>query len=167
MMDDISSASSMGKRFSRWTFSTKPWRRVSPAVNVPGISVNPAFPAAWDAVITDLTDLGRLLVRRGPFPVLDRLVVRAERLRARPDAARRLTDFRHLGELAQARFEDGADAAAVVRWLAGGAADWKAYLDLASSAPGDRTVYIEFVKDDAPENFLADAATLRNWLSAR
>ncbi len=94
-------------------------------------------PAAWDAVITDLTDLGRLLVRRGPFPVLDRLVVRAERLRARPDAARRLTDFRHLGELAQARFEDGADAAAVVRWLAGGAADEEGHDERQRRLEGD------------------------------
>ena len=87
------------------------------------LQVLEADPAAWDACATDLAELGALLVRRGPFPVLDRLLVRAEGLRARPDAARRVTDLRHLGELAQARFEDGNDAAAVVRWLSGGGAD--------------------------------------------
>ncbi len=51
--------------------------------------------------------------------------------------------------------------------LAQGAADWRQYLALAAQAKGDRTVYIEFVQDDAPANFLADAATLKNWLSPR
>jgi sugar phosphate isomerase/epimerase len=49
--------------------------------------------------------------------------------------------------------------------LAEGAADWKEYLSLASQAPGDRTVYIEFVKDDSPDAFLADAKTLRTWVA--
>lgn len=48
--------------------------------------------------------------------------------------------------------------------LAGGAADWKEYLVTAARADGDRTVYIEFVRDDAPANFLTDAATLKDWL---
>jgi len=51
--------------------------------------------------------------------------------------------------------------------LAQGAADWKQYLALAAQAQGDRTVCIEFVADDAPANFLADAATLKKWLPAR
>ena len=79
--------------------------------------------AAWDSVVAHLADLGRLLVRRGPLPVLDRLLGEADALRTRPDAARRITDLRHLAELAQARHEDGADAEALVRWLSGGGAD--------------------------------------------
>jgi 3-dehydroshikimate dehydratase len=50
--------------------------------------------------------------------------------------------------------------------LAEGRADWAEYLKLASQAKGDRTVYVEFVKDDSPESFLADAAALRDWLRA-
>ncbi len=45
-----------------------------------------------------------------------------------------------------------------------GADRWKPYLDTVRQAGGDRHVLIEFVKDDAPEQLLADAATLRNWL---
>lgn len=49
--------------------------------------------------------------------------------------------------------------------LAEGAANWALYLDKIAALPGDRFVSIEFVKDDAPAQFLEDAATLRRWLA--
>ena len=45
-----------------------------------------------------------------------------------------------------------------------GESNWKQYLDHIRKAPGDRYVMIEFVKDDLPQAFLQDAATLRKWL---
>ncbi len=49
--------------------------------------------------------------------------------------------------------------------LADGAARWRSFLDLAVTAPGDRYAMLEFVEDDAPANFLRDAATLKSWLN--
>ena len=46
-----------------------------------------------------------------------------------------------------------------------GESKWKQYLDHIRKAPGDRYVMIEFVKDDSPQAFLSDAATLRKWLA--
>lgn len=40
-------------------------------------------------------------------------------------------------------------------------ADWREYMSVIASLPGDRDVMIEFVKDDVPEQLLRDAATLR------
>jgi 3-dehydroshikimate dehydratase len=51
--------------------------------------------------------------------------------------------------------------------LADGEANWNLYLDRIAALPGDRFVSIEFVKDDAPEQFLQDAATLKRWLAQR
>jgi 3-dehydroshikimate dehydratase len=48
--------------------------------------------------------------------------------------------------------------------LAEGAADWRAYLDCAATAPGDRCAYLEFVADDTVQAFIRDAATLREML---
>jgi hypothetical protein len=45
-----------------------------------------------------------------------------------------------------------------------GASCWEAYLALASQAQGDRYALLEFVRDDSPEQLLADAAALRGWL---
>ncbi len=45
-----------------------------------------------------------------------------------------------------------------------GESEWKQYLARIRKAAGDRYVMIEFVKDDSPEAFLRDAATLRKWL---
>jgi sugar phosphate isomerase/epimerase len=54
------------------------------------------------------------------------------------------------------------------RWpLAAGAADWQEYLKPITAAKGEHTAMIEFVKDDAPEQFLRDAATLKAWLAAQ
>ncbi len=50
--------------------------------------------------------------------------------------------------------------------LADGGDDWRAYLAGAADAPGDRFALLEFVRDDSPEQFLADAATLKRWLAA-
>ncbi|HUS46847.1 MAG TPA: sugar phosphate isomerase/epimerase family protein [Phycisphaerae bacterium] len=47
--------------------------------------------------------------------------------------------------------------------LADGAADWRQYFQALSAAGGDRYVMLEFVKDDSPEMFIEDAATLRTW----
>lgn len=51
--------------------------------------------------------------------------------------------------------------------LADGAANWALYLDKIATLPGDRSISIEFVKDDAPAQFLEDAATLKRWLASR
>ncbi len=48
--------------------------------------------------------------------------------------------------------------------LAAGAERWHMFLQAAQEIPGDRYAMLEFVKDDAPENFLRDAATLREWI---
>ena len=45
-----------------------------------------------------------------------------------------------------------------------GESEWKQYLTRIRKAAGDRYVMIEFVKDDSPQAFLRDAATLRKWL---
>ena len=49
--------------------------------------------------------------------------------------------------------------------LAGGAEDWDLYLHKIASLGGDRYAEIEFVRDDQPEVFLRDAATLAEWLA--
>lgn len=48
--------------------------------------------------------------------------------------------------------------------LAAGADCWSSYLALANQASGDRYALLEFVRDDSPEQLLADAETLRQWL---
>lgn len=50
--------------------------------------------------------------------------------------------------------------------LADHASQWRAYLARLSALPGDRYALLEFVQDDNPDQFLADAATLNNWLEA-
>jgi sugar phosphate isomerase/epimerase len=42
---------------------------------------------------------------------------------------------------------------------------WTQYLAAIRAIPGDRYAMIEFVKGDTPEQFLADAATLKAWLA--
>ena len=49
--------------------------------------------------------------------------------------------------------------------LADGESAWMQYLRKAASTRRDHYAMIEFVRDDAPEAFLHDAATLRRWLS--
>lgn len=49
--------------------------------------------------------------------------------------------------------------------LEAGESNWKQYLARIRKAKGDRYVMIEFVKDDSPEAFVRDAATLRKWLA--
>jgi sugar phosphate isomerase/epimerase len=49
--------------------------------------------------------------------------------------------------------------------LSQGNADWRAYLDAAGKIDGDRYAMLEFVREDDPEQFLADAATLREYLA--
>ena len=48
--------------------------------------------------------------------------------------------------------------------LAEGAAVWLPYLRRIAAAPGERFAMLEFVKDGAPQSFVADAATLLSWL---
>jgi sugar phosphate isomerase/epimerase len=50
--------------------------------------------------------------------------------------------------------------------LAAGQADWARYLRLAESTGRAHWALLEFVKDDQPEQFIEDAATLRSWLAA-
>jgi 3-dehydroshikimate dehydratase len=52
------------------------------------------------------------------------------------------------------------------RPLADGAARWRAVLDAAGAAPGDRVAFLEFVAGDDPDALRRDAATLRSWLDA-
>ena len=47
--------------------------------------------------------------------------------------------------------------------LAQGAADWKQYLAAAARIPGGHGLLLEFVPGDSPEQFIADARTLRRW----
>lgn len=51
------------------------------------------------------------------------------------------------------------------RPLSEGTAVWRDYLAAAKTAAGDRYALLEFVEQDAPENFLRDAAVLREWLA--
>jgi len=48
--------------------------------------------------------------------------------------------------------------------LAAGKADWHEYLWRVAASGRDHWVLLEFVREDAPEAFLQDAATLRQWL---
>ena len=48
--------------------------------------------------------------------------------------------------------------------MSAGALRWQKFLQAAQEVPGDRYAMLEFVKDDEPENFLRDAATLHEWL---
>lgn len=50
--------------------------------------------------------------------------------------------------------------------LAEGRERWAKFFQSAAAAPGDRYAMLEFVRDDAPENFLGDAATLKSLLAA-
>ena len=49
--------------------------------------------------------------------------------------------------------------------LAEGEEAWKEYLEKIGSTGRDHFAMIEFVRDDAPENFLRDAAALKSWLN--
>ena len=48
--------------------------------------------------------------------------------------------------------------------LAEGEDDWKRYLPVVAALDGEHYVMLEFVKDNSPEVFLKDAATLKSWL---
>ena len=49
--------------------------------------------------------------------------------------------------------------------LAEGEARWRRYLEELRGIGGRRHLLLEFVRDDSPEQFLQDAATLRGWLA--
>lgn len=48
--------------------------------------------------------------------------------------------------------------------LAAGRERWKIYLDLVRASGRNHHILLEFVRDDSPDQFLEDAATLREWL---
>jgi sugar phosphate isomerase/epimerase len=48
--------------------------------------------------------------------------------------------------------------------LAEGEAAWRSYIDIVRESGRDADFLLEFVRADAPEQFLADAATLERWL---
>ena len=48
--------------------------------------------------------------------------------------------------------------------LSEGKNEWAEYLKIAARASGDRFAIIEFVKGDSPEQFLKDAAVLRELI---
>ncbi len=50
------------------------------------------------------------------------------------------------------------------RPLAEGAERWARFLRRIAAVPGDRYAMLEFVEADAPESFLRDATTLKQWL---
>ncbi len=45
------------------------------------------------------------------------------------------------------------------------AEDWAQYFNKVAATGREHYALIEFVRDDAPENFLKDAVTLKQWLS--
>ena len=47
--------------------------------------------------------------------------------------------------------------------LAEGEPEWAQYLDRIRQVPGDRSLLLEFVREDREEAFLEDAAVLRRW----
>lgn len=49
--------------------------------------------------------------------------------------------------------------------LADGAADWTRYLKHLAGTGKEHGIFMEFVKDDSPEQFLADAAVLKEWIA--
>jgi hypothetical protein len=49
--------------------------------------------------------------------------------------------------------------------LADGEERWGRFLALIKQAPEKRHALLEFVSGDAPEAFMRDAATLRQWLA--
>lgn len=50
--------------------------------------------------------------------------------------------------------------------LAVGEERWRCYLELVHESGRDHFALLEFVRDDSPQAFLEDAATLRRWLAA-
>jgi len=59
------------------------------------------------------------------------------------------------------------DSTAKVRFpLAADESVWRQYLQAISLSGRNHFVLLEFVKDDAPEQYLEDAATLNEWLAA-
>jgi 3-dehydroshikimate dehydratase len=58
-----------------------------------------------------------------------------------------------------------ATAAADRRPLAEGAGVWRQYLERIAATDRDHFALLEFVRADAPEQFLADACTLNAWLA--
>ena len=49
--------------------------------------------------------------------------------------------------------------------LVAGAAAWRAYLDVMRQARCERPLLLEFVRNDDPDQFRADAATLHEWIA--
>lgn len=45
-----------------------------------------------------------------------------------------------------------------------GESDWRKYLDIISASQRHHTLSLEFVQNDAPDVFFADAQTLKSWL---
>jgi sugar phosphate isomerase/epimerase len=50
--------------------------------------------------------------------------------------------------------------------LSAGERDWRQYLHVLPAGAGPRFALLKFFKDDSPEQFLADAMTLKSWLPA-
>jgi len=69
----------------------------------------------------------------------------------------------HLSYL-HAFYWDSVDGNLVRGPLSAGVGPWRAYLDAVADLEGDRFVLLEFVRDDSPEQFLADARTLKGLI---
>ncbi len=50
--------------------------------------------------------------------------------------------------------------------LADGETAWRTYIDIVRESGRDADFLLEFVRNDDPQQFLADAATLQRWLQA-
>lgn len=62
-------------------------------------------------------------------------------------------------------FNWGPEGRKDARSLLDGAAQWQQFIDRVRQVEGDRFVILEFVKDDAPEQFLEDAQVLRSLIA--
>ncbi|NBB80873.1 MAG: TIM barrel protein [Verrucomicrobia bacterium] len=62
-------------------------------------------------------------------------------------------------------FNWGPEGRKDARPLLDGAAQWHQFLDIVCKIEGDRFVILEFVKDDAPEQFIEDAKVLRSLIN--
>ncbi len=144
--------------------------------------------AAWNAVIGDAR---RIADRAAAAGLTVAFEYHANTLTDTPESARRLMDaLPHPAVLTLWQPPNGLDDAActaslvgvlprlahlhVFHWtfadglkreaLAGGAARWRPWIEIVRRSPRDHEALLEFVRDDAAEAFLEDAATLKSWL---
>ena len=77
------------------------------------------------------------------------------------DLAELETALPHLAHVHAFHWNTGGDGSIDRRPLAEGVDEWRQFLRLIARADGERAIILEFVRDDDPRQFRADAATLR------